>query len=86
MSGRQAVHVTARVKEGVPFLRQLHVLKEFHRCFGEARERPGRKTSGWFRLLHYSIQGNHIHLLVQASDRDTLTRALMGSWGASPRP
>jgi len=75
------VHVTVRVREDVPFLRQLHFLRELHRCFEEARERPGRKTTGWFRLLHFSIQGNHIHLLVQGSDRGTLTRALIGLLG-----
>ena len=83
VSIRQAVHVTVRVREDVPHLRQLHVLGVFHRCFEVARERPGRKDSGLFRLVHYSIQGNHIHLLVQASDRDTLTRALIGLLGRS---
>jgi len=34
-------------------------------------ERPG------FRLVHYSLQGNHAHLIVEARDAEMLGRGMM---------
>ena len=31
-----------------------------------------------FRLVHYAIMGNHIHLLVEAADRKALMRGMQG--------
>ena len=31
-----------------------------------------------FRLVHYSVMGNHVHLLVEAPDRTALARAMKG--------
>ena len=30
------------------------------------------------RIVHYSVQGNHLHLLVEAGDRDALARGMQG--------
>jgi hypothetical protein len=38
----------------------------------KARERFG------FRLVHYSVQGNHIHLIAEAADRRALSRGMQG--------
>ena len=81
VTGKVPVHVTTRVAEDVPNLRQLGVREACLRCFREARERPGRSTTGWFRLVEFSIQGNHLHFLVEASDRKTLSRAICGLLG-----
>src|SRR4030081_3561338 len=35
----------------------------------------GRDRFG-FRLIHYSIQGNHVHLIVEASDKHSLSRGM----------
>jgi hypothetical protein len=78
VSGRVPVHVTARVVEGFPCLRQPLVRELFLRCCKKARERPGRSQTGWFHLAEFSLQGTHFHLLVEASDRKTLARALNG--------
>jgi hypothetical protein len=43
-----------------------------------ARERAGRGKHGRFRLVHTSIQANHLHMIVEASDRGALSRALNG--------
>jgi hypothetical protein len=42
------------------------------RAFGEGRDRFG------LRLNHFSIQSNHIHLIVEADDRLALTRGIKG--------
>ena len=31
-----------------------------------------------FRLVHYSVMGNHVHLIVEAPDRRALSRAMKG--------
>ena len=31
-----------------------------------------------FRLVHYAVMGNHVHLLVEAPDRKALGRAMKG--------
>jgi len=40
--------------------------------FGRGGERPG------FRVVHYSVQTNHVHFLVEAGNRDLLSRWLGG--------
>ena len=41
-------------------------------ALGKARERFG------FRLIHYSIQKDHLHLLVEAADKRALARGMQG--------
>jgi REP element-mobilizing transposase RayT len=43
-------------------------VREIERSFAAGCARPG------FRLVHYSLQGNHAHLIVEARDRDALGR------------
>ena len=46
-------------------------------CFAALRDsRVG--LEGDFRLVHYSVQGDHMHLLVEAVDRVALSRAMQG--------
>src|SRR5689334_16992626 len=63
-------HVTVRTREGVPSLRTVPIVHEIERSFAAGCRRPG------FRLVHYSLQGNHAHLIVEAHDRDTLGRGM----------
>jgi REP element-mobilizing transposase RayT len=59
-------HVTIRVRQDVPNLRRQALIRALERSFAEACER------GEFRLVHYSVLGNHAHLLVEAKDRHSL--------------
>jgi REP element-mobilizing transposase RayT len=43
-----------------------------HAAFSDARVR------GSFRLVHFSAQSNHLHLLVEAGDRAALGRGMQG--------
>ncbi len=63
-------HVTLRMRAGVPSLRTGPIVRELERSFRAARARKG------FRLVQYSLQGNHAHLIVEARDRDTLGRGM----------
>ncbi len=60
------VHVTLRVRPGVPSLRGFALVREWRRSLSEASER------GSFRVAHYSLQGDHAHLIVEAHGKEAL--------------
>jgi hypothetical protein len=62
--------VTLRVRPEVGSLRSLAVVGAVEEAFRRMR---GRET---FRLVHYSLQGNHLHAVVEAADRDALGRGM----------
>lgn len=69
---RTAVHVTHRVRPGVPSLRKQTtsavVLAALHRV----------AERGCMRIAHYSIQGNHLHLVVEAENLAGLSKGMRG--------
>jgi REP element-mobilizing transposase RayT len=69
--------VTTDVVDGLPSLRTRDSYEVFWSAFEQGSERPGR-GDGEFRVTEYSIQGNHLHLLVEASDNDSLARGMQG--------
>ena len=42
------------------------------------REALSRKKVSWFRIVHFSVQHTHIHLLVEAEDAVALSRGMAG--------
>ncbi len=84
--GRRAVfrsplpaHVTLRLRRDLPSLRDTRVVRALERTFAAGCARPG------FRLVHYSLQGNHAHLIVEARDRVALGRGMMAIGGRLAR-
>ena len=69
-AGRFPCHVTLRVREGVPSLRSVRLVREFERSLARACER------GDFRVAHYTLLGNHAHLIVEASGPEALGRGM----------
>ncbi len=63
--------MTLRLRKDLPSLRTVKLVREIERTFAVGCERPG------FRLVHYSLQGNHAHLIVEAHDRVALGRGMM---------
>ena len=63
-------HVTLRLRQGLPSLRQRRFLRELRPSLRAACER------GEFRVLHYSVQANHLHLLVEAAGKEALGRGM----------
>jgi len=50
-----------------------------HRCFRALRWAFARGCERFgFRLVHFSVQGNHIHCIVEAPDAERLGRAMKG--------
>jgi putative transposase len=72
LSGRHPVHVTLRVRRGLPRLRNGAAFRALRRAFASGCERPG------FRLVHFSVQGNHVHLIAEGDDRRSFVGGLRG--------
>jgi REP element-mobilizing transposase RayT len=66
------LHVTTRLVCGCPNLRQPGARGVIEACLAIARVRFG------MRIIHYSIQRNHLHLLVECVDRRALSKAMQG--------
>lgn len=67
-------NVTLRVLEGVPSLRKREFVADFRASLVRAMKR--NEESGGFRVAHYSIQGNHVHLIVEAVTKEALGRGM----------
>ncbi len=63
-------HVTLRMRADVPSLRTAPILRAIEKTFAVGCERSD------FRLVHYSLQGNHAHLIVEARGCEALGRGM----------
>src|SRR5262245_38577399 len=63
---RVPVHVTIRLRRGIPTLRQPRFVRGFRVSLAEACVRHG------FRVVHYSIQRDHVHLLIEAQNNRSI--------------
>lgn len=72
LASRHPVHVTARVREGLPDLREPRARRALEPALVAGAERFG------FRLVEYSVQSNHVHMIVEAKGRDALSRGMQG--------
>ena len=66
------MHVTLRIVPGVGYLRTQVRTRVIEEAMRIARELHG------VRIVHYSNQGNHLHLIVEACGAESLSRALQG--------
>lgn len=69
---RHPVHVSVRVRRHVFNLRAGRAFRPICRALNQARDRFG------MRICHFSVQGNHLHLLVEADDARALGRGMKG--------
>ena len=70
-SKHHPVHVTMRVAHSVPNMRRQVVFARLSRALAKASRPP-------FRVLHFSVQSNHLHLIVEAIDKLCLSRGIAG--------
>jgi len=63
--------ITLRILKGIPPLRCGALIRALRESFRQACERDD------FRRLHYSVQNEHLHLLVEAEDNVALGRGMM---------
>lgn len=72
LSRHHPVHVTTRLGPGLPRLRNPAELDAIRRAFGTGAGRFG------CRLVHYSIQNDHLHLLLEAECAASVSRGVKG--------
>ena len=72
VASRFPVHVTLSLLYGRRSLRRLPCLRIIERAFWGAQGRFG------LRLTHFTVQSNHLHLIVETVDRVALSRAIKG--------
>lgn len=70
LSRHTPVHVTLRVRGHVWNLRSRRSFAVVERALAAVNRRPG------FGVVHFSVQGNHLHLVVEACDRGALSRGV----------
>ena len=70
-TARFPVHVTLRAVSGAPPFRQEGFLLALHRHIAAACER-GR------RIVHFSLQDDHLHNIIEATDRENMARTIQG--------
>ena len=69
---RHPVHVTMRVARGLPSLRRGRTFRQLERALRAGRERFG------FRLVHFAVLSNHVHLVAEAEGERSLSRGMQG--------
>src|SRR5262249_52923105 len=69
---RHPLHVTLRLVDGLPSLRDDDALRVLRDALRAGAERFG------LRVIHFSAQTNHLHLLCEAQDARSLARGMKG--------
>jgi putative transposase len=72
LAPRFPAHVTVKAASGLPGLRQAREYAALRAAFAAGCDRFG------FRLVHYAVLHDHLHMLVEAADRHSLTRGVQG--------
>jgi REP element-mobilizing transposase RayT len=71
------VHVTWRIVRGLPSLRTRRLAGVVGRTI-RAITQSHRDRQSSFRIVHFSIQPDHLHLIVEAEDKRVLVSGLRG--------
>src|SRR5437868_4462508 len=73
------VHVTLRVRRGIPNLRGSRLARTITdglpRAAQSIHARPAARRLT-FRIVHFSIQPNHLHLIIEATSKTALARGM----------
>ncbi len=72
LAARFPAHVTMKLLRGLPRLRSRREYAVLREAFAAGCDRGG------FRLTQYAVLNDHLHFLVEARDRATLSRGLQG--------
>ena len=72
LTGATPVHVTLKISAGMPSLRCAREAAEIRTAFQRMHQRGGA------RVVHYSIQGDHMHLICEAEDQYVLANRMQG--------
>jgi putative transposase len=73
---RRPEHITLRMRSDVPRLRNYELCQVLRRAFVYGCRKGGE--AGEFRICQFSIQGNHIHLVCEATSSAARARGIQG--------
>ncbi len=68
---KKPLHITLKLQDGLSNLRCDLMFENLKRCLKSA------KSLG-LRVIHFSLESNHLHLFVECRDNKTLSRAMKG--------
>jgi len=71
-------HITLRVGRRIPSLRRQVLARLVTRALFKQREKLEAAAEGAFQVVHFTIQDDHVHLIVEATDKRKLARGVMG--------
>ena len=69
--GRWPVHVTLRARDGIPSLRSRRVFPILQRSLAASHKAA-------FRVVHFSVQSDHVHLIAEGDEVNALVRGIQG--------
>jgi REP element-mobilizing transposase RayT len=72
LSKNHPAHVTMKLRSGLPVLRRKAEYAALRTAFTKGKERFG------LRLVHYVVLNDHIHMIVEAQNRDSLRTGVQG--------
>jgi REP element-mobilizing transposase RayT len=72
------VHITLRVKKGVPSLRRQSLERIVKLALLKQRKHLDETGAKHFQVVHFTIQADHLHLIVEAPDKRGLARGVAG--------
>jgi REP element-mobilizing transposase RayT len=67
---KEVLHLTLKLRRGLPTLRRDKPFKAIQRSFYKYSSGEG------FRLVHFSVQHDHLHLIAEADSKKALSRAM----------
>ena len=73
---RHPIHVTVRAKRGLPSFRSQRIHDMVRRILKRQLANP--KYRDHFQVVHYSVQSNHLHLIVEARDTRSMRSGVSG--------
>jgi REP element-mobilizing transposase RayT len=76
LASRFPVLVTLRAERGVGNLRRKRAFRPIQDAFVVLA--TAARDGAPFRVIHYSVQKDHIHILVESTDRTALSRGMQG--------
>src|SRR5262245_6803103 len=71
-------HITKRLKDGLPPLRQEVIRALFYEVLREMLAEWDCGPERWFHVVHFAVLDDHIHMIAEGSDRETFSNALNG--------
>jgi putative transposase len=72
LAARFPAHVTVKLRQRLPALRRKEAYAALRAAFAAGCDRFG------FRLVHYAVLNDHLHFVVEATGRPSLSRGMQG--------